>query len=129
MAIMAPLAAIYMKFLNLAVFDPSNANFTRDIVTIGEFALVIAVVNILFVSGVSRLISGDSSKNWMVQTGAFIGGGGVAGGVLAFALFEQNVALILQGISGGIIAAILISLMVPRTLSRRVTASLTGSEI
>lgn len=129
MAIMAPLAAIYMKFLNLAVFDPSNASFTRDILTIGEFALVIAVVNILFVSGVSRLFGSDSSKNWMIQTGAFIGGGGVAGGVLAFALFEQNLALILQGISGGIIAAILISLMVPRTLSRRVTASLTGSEI
>ena len=49
MAIMAPLAAIYMKFLNLAVFQPSNPEFVKDIVTIGEFALVVAGVNVLFI--------------------------------------------------------------------------------
>jgi len=129
MAIMAPLAAIYMKFLNLSVFQPSDPNFAKDIITIAEFALVVAGVNILFVVIGSRLFSNDPSRNWLLQMVGFIGGGALAGGVLAFALFEMNVTALAQGVAGGIVAAILIALMVPRTLSRRMTATLTGSEI
>jgi hypothetical protein len=58
----------------------------------------------------------------------FLAGGAISGGVLSFALFELNVTAIAQGMAGGIIAALLISLMVPRTLSSRLTATLTGSE-
>ncbi len=126
MAIMAPLAAIYMKFLNLSVFDPSNQNFVGDIVTIAEFALVIAGVNVLFIVFGSRLFGTDPSKNFLIQLVGFLLAGAMAGGILAFALFEQNVSAILQGIAGGVVAALLIALMVPGTLSRRMTATLSG---
>ncbi len=42
MAIMAPVAAIYMKFLNLSVFQPSDPTFAKNITVIIEFALVVA---------------------------------------------------------------------------------------
>lgn len=129
MAIMAPMAAIYMKFLNLSVFDTSDPGFARDIVTIGEFALIIAVVNVGFILLGGRVFGTDPSKNFVIQLGGFLLSGALAGGILAFALFEQNVSAILQGIAGGIVAAALIGLMVPRTLSRRMTATLTGPEL
>jgi hypothetical protein len=129
MAIMAPLAAIYMKFLNLSVFDPSNQNFVGDIVTIAEFALVIAGVNVMFILFGSRLFGTDPSKNFLIQLVGFLLAGAMAGGILAFALFEQNTSAILQGIAGGVVAALLIALMVPRTLSRRMTATLSGPEL
>lgn len=129
MAIMAPLAAIYMKFLNLSIFQPSNPNLTKDILTIAEFAVVIILVNVTLISLGKRLLTSDATKNFMLQLSGFLFSGGIAGGVLAFALFEMNTTTILQGISGGIIAAMLIALMVPRNLSRRMTAVLTGPEI
>lgn len=129
MAIMAPLAAIYMKFLNLSVFQPSDPNFAQDIVVIGEFTLVIALVNVLFVYVGGRVFSQDSSRNFLIQLVGFLLSGALAGGVLAFALFEMNFSAILQGITGGVIAAALIGLMVPARLSSRMTATLTGEAI
>lgn len=129
MAIMAPLAAIYMKFLNLSVFQPSDPNFAKDIVVIGEFTLVIALVNVLFVYVGGRVFSQDSSRNFFIQLVGFLLSGALAGGVLAFALFEMNFSAILQGITGGVIAAALIGLMVPARLSSRMTATLTGEAI
>lgn len=129
MAIMAPLAAIYMKFLNLSVFEPTDPRFVRDLLTIAEFALAVAVVNIGFIVFVGRMIGTETSKNTVVQLVAFVAGGALAGGILAFALFEQNTTAIFQGIAGGIVAAVLIALMVPKTLSRRMTATLSGPEI
>jgi len=129
MAIMAPMAAIYMKFLNLSVFDPSNQDFAKDIVTIAEFALVIAGANVMFILFGSRLFGTDPSKNFLIQLVGFLVAGALSGGILAFALFEQNTSAILQGIAGGVVAALLIALMVPRTLSRRMTATLSGPEL
>jgi len=129
MAIMAPMAAIYMKFLNLSIFQPSDPRFLGDIVTIGEFALVIAAVNILFISVGSSIFSGNASKNFVVQLTGFLFSGAIGGGILAFALFEHNIWAILQGTAGGIFAATLIGLMVPKVLSRRMTATLSGPEV
>lgn len=129
MAIMAPLAAIYMKFLNLSVFDPSDPKFAHDIFTIAEFALVIAGVNVAFIVLGGKLFGENASKNSMIQLGGFVLSGALGGGVLAFALFEQDLSAILQGIAGGIVAALLIGLMVPRTLSRRLTEVLSGPEL
>jgi hypothetical protein len=126
MAIMAPLAAIYMKFLNLSIFEPSDPGFERNIITIGAFALVIAAVNIGFISLLSKVIGGDGSKNFFAQLVMFLTAGGIAGGVLAFAVFEMAPAIIAQGVAGGVVAACLIGLMVPRTLSKRMTATLEG---
>lgn len=129
MAIMAPLAAIYMKFLNLSVFDPTNPQFVKDIWTIVEFALVIIGVNVAFILFGARLFGESSPKNFALQLTGFVLSGALGGGVLAFALFEQNVFAILQGIAGGIVAALLIGLMVPRTLSRRLTEVLSGAQL
>jgi hypothetical protein len=129
MAIMAPLAAIYMKFLNLSVFQPSDPAFVRDVLTIIQFAVVVIAANVALVALGSRFFGPDQSRNWWLQTGGFITAGGLAGGILAFALFETNPSAIIQVIVGGMIAAILIGVMVPRFLSRRLTATLSGPEL
>jgi len=129
MAIMAPLAAIYMKFLNLSIFQPGDPRFLRDIVTIAEFALLIAAVNIVFIYAGSRLFGPDGSRNFVIQVVGFVIGGALSGGIVAFALFEHNVVAVLQGVVGGIVAAALIGLMVPKTLSRRMSATLTGGDL
>lgn len=129
MAVMAPLAAIYMKFLNLSVFEPGDPKFARDIVTIAEFTLLVGAASVAFIVLGGRVFGPEPSKNWLVQMAGFIVCGAMAGGILAFALFEMNGVAIVQGIIGGIIAAVLIMAMVPRTLSRRMTATLTGEGI
>jgi len=129
MAVMAPLAAIYMKFLNLSVFEPSDPKFAQDILTIVEFTLLVGAASIAFIALGGRVFGHEASKNWFTQMAGFIVCGAMAGGILAFALFETNPTAIVQGIIGGIIAAVLIMLMVPRTLSRRMTATLTGEGI
>ncbi len=129
MAIMAPLAAIYMKFLNLSVFEPSNPAFMKDIITIGEFALAVAAANILFITIAGKIMDPESQKNWYVQLGFFLLGGAIAGGIVAFALFEHDMTAIGQGIAGGLVAATLIAIMVPRYLSARMTATLSGPDV
>ncbi len=129
MAIMAPLAAIYMKFLNLSVFQPNDPAFARDVMTIGAFALVVAAVNVVFIVLGGRLLGTDAGKNRIVQLIGFLAAGAIAGGVLSFALFEMDWQKIGQGMVGGVIAAALIGLMVPRTLSRRMSTTMTGSGI
>jgi hypothetical protein len=129
MAIMAPLAAIYMKFLNLSVFEPSDPRFVKDLATIAEFALLIAGVNVATIFFGSRFLGNYSSKNFFVQLIGFLTGGALAGTVLAFALFEHDYPALLQGAAGGLVAASLIGLMVPKTLSRRMTETLTGPKI
>ena len=129
MAIMAPIAAIYMKFLNLSLFHPDDPHIMKDVVVIIEFAIIIAGVNVAFILGGSRLFGPDANKNFVIQTVGFIVSGAISGGILAFSLFEHNVFAVVQGIVGGAIAAILIGLMVPKTLSRRMTATLGGPRI
>ncbi|AFM27142.1 hypothetical protein [Desulfomonile tiedjei] len=129
MAIMAPLAAIYMKFLNLAVFEPGNPAFMKDIIVIGEFTLAIVGVNVLFIFLGSKLFNSDSSHNFFLQLGGFILSGAITGGIIAFSLFELDSRAILQGIAGGTTAAALIALMVPARLSARMSATLTGEAI
>jgi hypothetical protein len=129
MAIMAPLAAIYMKFLNLAVFQPSDPNFTKDIVTIIGFTLAVVITNVVFISLGSKFFSQDAGANFKTQLIGFLAAGALGGGVFSFAVFEWNPSAIIQGITGGIIAAGLIGLMVPKTLSRRMTDTLGGREM
>ncbi len=129
MAVMAPMAAIFMKFLNLSVFQPADPRFARDIIMIAAFAIAIAGVNVFFIFLGSKLFSPDASKNFWIQLAGFLLGGAVGGGILAFALFELEPTKILQGAFGGIIAAALIGLMVPKMLSKRLTATLSGPNV
>lgn len=129
MAIMAPMAAIFMKFLNLAIFQPADPRFMQDIKMIALFAVVIAGVNILLLALGSRLFHRDSPNNYYIQLSGFFIAGALSGAILAFAVFEVDWARILQGAVGGLIAAALIGFMVPKTLSKRMTSTLSGSDI
>lgn len=129
MGVMAPLAAIYMKFLNLSVFEPSNPQFAHDILTIGGFTIAIALASVFFIFLSSRLVGGDESRNRIFQLAVFLIGGALAGGILAFALYEMDLKSIGQGIAGGLVAAALIGLMIPTRLSSRMTATLTGPDM
>jgi hypothetical protein len=129
MAVMAPVAAIYMKFLNLGLFQPGVANIAQDVVTIALFALTVVGMNILLMHAVSRMLEQDSNRNWALQCCWFVFSGALSGGALAFALFELDGVAVAQGLAGGAIAALLIALMVPRTLSARMTAVLTGPQV
>jgi hypothetical protein len=115
-----------MKFLNLSIFDPSNAELQKDIIIIAGFVIVIALVNITFIWVFNRIIGSDQTRNWRHQLVGFLMTGGVAGGALAFALFEIDPWAIGQGIAGGVVAACLIGLMVPKRLSAEMTATLEG---
>ena len=129
MAIMAPMAAIFMKFLNLSIFQPSDPRFYQDIKMIAAFALVIAGVNILLLVAGSKVFNRESPNNYYIQLAGFLIGGALSGAILAFAVFELEPSKILQGAIGGVIAAALIGFMVPRSLSKRMTATLSGPEM
>lgn len=129
MAIMAPMAAIFMKFLNLSIFQPSDPRFSQDIKMIVAFAVVIAFVNILLLVIGSRLFRKDSPNNYYIQLVGFFIGGALSGAILAFAVFEIDFVKIGQGAIGGLIAAALIGFMVPKMLSKRMTATLSGPEL
>ena len=129
MAIMAPMAAIFMKFLNLSIFQPSDPRFFQDIKMIAAFAVVIAAVNILLLVIGSKLFKRDSPNNYYIQLAGFFIGGALSGAILAFAVFEIDYVKIGQGAIGGLIAAALIGFMVPKMLSKRMTATLSGPEL
>jgi hypothetical protein len=128
MAVMAPVAAIYMKFLNLAIFQPSDPQFTQNIVAIGIFSVVIAASAGAFLFIASRSFGADQEKNFSAQLTGFLACGALSGAVFTFAVFEWNLWYLIQGMIGGTIAAALIGFMVPKTLSRRMTETLGGRE-
>ncbi len=117
MAIMAPLAAIYMKFMNFTVFSPANPDFSQDIITIILYTFVIVGVSVGMMGFISRMITDNTRFNWRLQLIYFLISGGIAGGVLALSVYEVKVLEIVQGFIGGVIAAFLIAVMVPKTLS------------
>ena len=117
MAIMAPIAAIYMKFMNFTVFSPDNPDFSQNLLMLAIYTLVIIGISIGMMRFVSRMIEDNSSRNWNIQLYYFLISGGIAGAVLAFAVYEVKILQISQGFIGGVIAALLIGLMVPKTLA------------
>lgn len=117
MAIMAPLAAIYMKFLTLSSFSVSGLQLERDVWLIIGFTLVIFVANAVIIKLTSILLSGDVDKNWRYQLLGFVIPGAMGGAILAFCLYETVFHRIIQGTIGGIIASLLIALMVPKRLT------------
>ncbi|HDQ00482.1 MAG TPA: hypothetical protein ENN22_15050 [bacterium] len=117
MAVMAPLAAIYMKFMNFTVFSPDNPEFSQNILTIIIYTAVIIGVSAGMMAFVSRMAGENSAYNWRLQLIYFLISGGIAGAVLSLAVYELKVLEIVQGFVGGLIAAFLIGVMVPKTLS------------
>jgi len=117
MAIMAPIAAIYMKFMNFTVFSPDNPDFSQNLLTLAIYTLIIIGLAGGMMSFVSRSITDNIKRNYNLQLIYFLISGGIAGAVLALAVYEFRILQIVQGFIGGVIAALLIGLMVPKTLS------------
>jgi len=117
MAIMAPIAAIYMKFMNFTVFSPDNPDFSQNLLVLALYTLVIIGVSAGMMAVVSRSITENITRNWNFQLIYFLISGGIAGGVLALAVYELKILQIIQGFVGGVIAALLIGIMVPKTLA------------
>jgi len=117
MAIMAPLAAIYMKFMNFTVFAPDNPEFSQNIISIILFTFIILGISMGMMAYVNRILSNSTTHNWRMQLYYFLLSGGIAGAVLALSVYDFQALEILQGFIGGVIAAFLIGVMVPKTLT------------
>ncbi len=115
MAVMAPLAAIFMKFINLEIFTASG--FVQNLPALLAGAGVIVVVNLAMVKLVGALTGTNIKRGWNVQFGAFLLTGAVAGAMLAFALYDFAWVAAAQGAFGGLIAAFLIGLMTPKAVN------------
>ena len=116
MATMAPLAAVYMKFLNLSVFDPGSPEFAANLLAIGGYGVLIVCANAFGVVLVGRLAASRETA-FRAHTVLFAGGGVLAGAVLAASLWGFAPLAIGQGAVGGIVAAGLIAVMIPRRLT------------
>jgi len=116
MAVMAPLAAIYMKFLTLSSFPASGLQFKRNIWMIIGFTIVIFAANAVMIKFTNIFLSGNINRDWWHQLIGFVIPGAIGGAILAFCLYETAFLPIIQGTIGGIIAALLIGLMVPKRL-------------
>ena len=117
MAIMAPIAAIYMKFMNFTVFSPNNPDFSQNIIALIFHTLIIIGISLGMMTYVSKAITEDTIRNNRYQLFYFLISGGIAGSVLAFAVYDFQTIEILQGFIGGLIAALRIVIMLPKTLS------------
>ncbi len=117
MAIMAPLAAVYMKFMNFTVFAPDNPEFYQNIYILIAYTFVVVGLSWGMMKYVGKSITEDNKKNWQLQLTYFLISGGIAGGILALSVYEFKLLEFTQGFIGGVIAAFLIGVMVPKTLS------------
>jgi hypothetical protein len=116
MATMAPLAAAYMKLLNLRIFDPTVPNPWTDGALLAGYAALIVGANLIGVRLVARAIDAGRSGA-RAQFGLFLGGGVLAGGALAAALWDFAPLPVAQGMIGGAVSAALIGGMVPARLT------------
>jgi hypothetical protein len=116
MAVMAPLAAIYMKFLTLSSFPVSGLQFERNVWMIIGFTVIIFAANAIMIKFTNIFLSGNVNRDWWHQLLGFVIPGAIGGAILAFCLYETAFLPIIQGTIGGIIAALLIGLMVPKRL-------------
>ncbi|MDP8256293.1 MAG: hypothetical protein P9M14_11130 [Candidatus Alcyoniella australis] len=120
MAVMAPLAALYMRFANLGLFRSQSEMFypsASDMLQLALYAAVVVVATIvgtLFI-GRKASISIASGQRW--QRVGFLALGAFAGAVLSFSLYGLAGLEIMQGAVGGALAALVISLMVPSRLT------------
>ena len=116
MATMAPLAAVYMKFLNLSVFEPSDPGFSRNLLVIGVYVLLILGANIVGIRVVGSMVAGGRN-GLRAQLAMFVGSGVLAGLVLTASVWGFDWFQMVQGGFGGGVAAVLMALMVPGRLA------------
>jgi hypothetical protein len=115
MAVMAPLAAIFMKFINLEIFTPEG--FTQNLPALLVGAAVVVVINLIMIKLVGVLAGTNIQRGWNVQFGAFLLTGALAGAMLAYALYDFAWGAAAQGAFGGLVAALLIGFMTPKAVN------------
>jgi hypothetical protein len=115
MAVMAPLAALYMKFLNLARFPGPEAAFATNVpaLLVGVLAVVGAT---LLAMRLLTNVAAPGEQGWRMQAATFLAAGAFAGVMLALSVFGLDVLAALQGGVGGALAAAWIAFMVPKRL-------------
>jgi hypothetical protein len=116
MAVMAPLAAIFMRFLDLDIF---LNGFGVDFLTLIIGTIVIVVVNFILIKLVNSTMGNKLGQGWYMQFVVFLIAGVFAGAALTFALAENGIVWghLVQGGLGGGIAALLIAMMTPRAMN------------
>jgi len=112
MAVMAPLAALFMKFINLEIF--SGEGVVQNLPGLAASVLVVVVVNYLMVHLIGRMTRGGPAVGWNTQLAGFLITGSIAGAMLAFALYDFAWGAALQGAFGGLVAAAAIGVMTPK---------------
>jgi hypothetical protein len=117
MAIMAPLAAIYERFIAFSVFQAPGLEAKERLGSLIVFSIIIVAAAIALIIGLGHLIKRTPELGWRYQFGCFIAGGLLCGMVLSISLFELKIVPMLQGAVAGVVAAILIALMVPKSLT------------
>jgi hypothetical protein len=115
MAVMAPLAAIFMKFINLEIFTPEG--FTQNLPALLAGAAVVVIINLIMIKLVGALAGTNIQRGWNVQFGVFLLMGALAGAMLAYALYDFAWGAAAQGALGGLVAALLIGVMTPRAVN------------
>ncbi len=116
MAVMAPLAAIFMRFLNLTSFTSGPEQVKANVLAIVGYVIVILAANLFIIFGINRMLKGDETSDYRVQVVGFLFGGVMAGVVLALAVFGFDLVAALQGGFGGLLSALWIAFMVPKRL-------------
>jgi len=112
MAVMAPLAALFMKFINLEIF--TTEGFVQNLPALLAGAAIVVIINLIMVKLVGALTGVNIRRGWNVQFGVFLVTGALAGAMLAFALYDFAWVAAAQGAFGGLVAALLIGVMTPK---------------
>jgi hypothetical protein len=115
MAVMAPLAAIFMKFINLEIFTPEG--FVQNLPAVLLAGAIVVVVNLVMVKLVGVLTGASIQRGWNVQFAVFLLTGAIAGAMLAYALYDFAWVAAAQGAFGGLVAALLIGAMTPKAVN------------
>jgi hypothetical protein len=117
MAIMAPLAAIYERFIAFSVFRAPGLEARERLGSLIVYSIIIVAVAIALIIGLAHFIKRKPDLGWKYQFGCFIAGGLLCGVVLSVSLFEFKIVPMLQGAVAGVVASSLVALMLPKNLS------------
>ncbi|MDP8221873.1 MAG: hypothetical protein P9L99_00820 [Candidatus Lernaella stagnicola] len=115
MAVMAPLAAVYMKFMNLAQFPTDELKVSTNVAALAGYVALIVVANVVAIKLMSTVATPEDGS-YHRQVIGFLATGVLAGVVLALSVFGFQPLAALQGGIGGAVAAAWIAYMVPRRL-------------
>ncbi len=115
MAAMTPLAAVYMKFLNLANFPAPDQKFRASLLGAAGFVMLVLAANLVAIRLLAKTAA-PGDEGYRRQAIGFIGSGALAGLVLSLSVFGWAPVAALQGAFGGLLAALWIAFMVPKRL-------------